>query len=37
VGITGICIYISIEHGLKLIKFLLRITSFKRRRKKKST
>ena len=34
-GITGICLYISIEHGLALSKMLLRITSFKKRRKKK--
>ena len=35
VGITGICIYISIKHGLKLSKLLVRMSSFKRRRKKK--
>lgn len=34
-GITGICLYVSVEHGLKLTKMLLRMTSFKRRGKKK--
>ena len=35
VAITGVCIYVSVKHGLKLTKLLLRMTSFKKRRKKK--
>ena len=34
-AITGICIYVSIKHGLKFSKFLARMTSFKIKRKKR--
>ena len=36
VAITGVCIYLSVKHGLKLTKLLLRMTSFKKRGKKKA-
>lgn len=35
IAITGVCIYISVKHGLKISKILFRMTTFKRRRKKK--
>lgn len=31
--ITGLCIYVSFKHGMKVNKFLARITSFRRRKK----
>ena len=34
-AITGICIYVSIKHGLKFSKFLARMTSFKIKSKKR--
>ena len=33
--ITGICIYVTVKHGMKAMKFLARLTTFKRRKKKK--
>ena len=36
-AITGICIYVSIKHGLKFSKFLARMTSFKIKRKKEES
>ena len=35
-AITGFCIYISIKHGLAISKFLARMTSFKRRKRRKN-
>ena len=32
--ITGICIYIAVKHGMKVTKFLLRMVSFRRRKKR---
>ena len=34
--ITGICIYVSVRHGLRVTKFLARLTTFKRKRKKRA-
>ena len=34
--ITGICIYVAIVHGLRVTKFLARLTSFRRRGRKKA-
>ena len=33
--ITGLCVYVSVRHGMKAIKFLARLSSFKFKRKKK--
>lgn len=33
--ITGFCIYICVKHGMKVNKFLARITSFRRRKKRR--
>ena len=33
--VTGICIYVSVKHGMKATKFLARLSSFKFKRKKK--
>jgi hypothetical protein len=32
--ITGICIYITVKHGMKVTRILLRLISFRRRKKK---
>jgi hypothetical protein len=32
--ITGICIYVAVKHGMKATKFLLRMVSFRRRKKR---
>ena len=32
--ITGICIYVAIKHGMKITKFLVRMVSFRKRKKK---
>lgn len=32
--ITGICIYVTVKHGMKATKILLRMVSFRRRKKK---
>jgi hypothetical protein len=34
--ITGICIYVAVVHGLRVTKFLARLTSFRRRGRKKA-
>ena len=34
--VTGICIYVSVRHGMRVSKFLVRMTSFRRRGKKKT-
>ena len=34
VVVTGLCIYVSIRHGVKANKFIARITSFRRRKRK---
>ena len=33
--ITGICVYVSVKHGMKATKFLARLSTFKLKRKKK--
>jgi hypothetical protein len=33
--ITGICVYVATKHGMKATKFLVRLVSFRRKRKKK--
>jgi hypothetical protein len=33
--ITGICIYVAVKHGMKSMKFLARLTTFRRKKKKK--
>ena len=33
--VTGICVYVSVKHGMKATKFLARLSSFKFKRKKK--
>lgn len=33
--ITGICIYVAVKHGMRVTKFLARLTSFRRKTKKK--
>ena len=35
--ITGICIYVSVRHGMRATKFLARLSSFKFKRRKKGT
>lgn len=34
--ITGICIYVAVRHGMKVTKFLARMTSFRRKGKRKA-
>jgi hypothetical protein len=34
--ITGICIYVAVRHGMKVTKFLARMTSFRRKSKRKA-
>ena len=34
--ITGICIYVAVKHGMRATKFLARMTSFRRKHKKKA-
>lgn len=34
--ITGICIYVAVKHGMKVTKFLARMTSFRRKSKRKA-
>jgi hypothetical protein len=34
--ITGICIYVTVKHGMRATKFLARLSSFKIKRKKKT-
>jgi hypothetical protein len=34
--ITGVCIYVSVKHGMRATKFLARITSFRRKKQRKS-
>lgn len=34
--ITGICVYVAVRHGMKVTKLLARMTSFRRRSKKKT-
>jgi hypothetical protein len=33
--ITGVCVYVAIKHGMRTIKFLVRLTTFRRKKKKK--
>jgi uncharacterized membrane protein YeiB len=33
--ITGVCVYVAIKHGMRTIKFLARLTTFRRKKKKK--
>jgi hypothetical protein len=35
--ITGICVYVAVRHGMKVTKFLARMTSFRRKSKRKAT
>ena len=35
--ITGICVYVSVKHGMKATKFLARLSTFHFKRKKKVT
>jgi hypothetical protein len=32
--ITGICIYVSVKHGMKATKIIVRMISFRRKKKK---
>ena len=32
--ITGICIYVTVKHGMKITKFIVRMLSFRRKKKK---
>jgi hypothetical protein len=32
--ITGICIYVAVKHGMKATKILVRMVSFRRKKKK---
>jgi hypothetical protein len=34
--ITGICVYVAVRHGMKVTKFLARMTSFRRKSKRKA-
>ena len=34
--ITGVCIYVAVKHGMKVTKFLVRLTTFKRKKKRKA-
>lgn len=34
--VTGVCVYVSVKHGMRFTKFLARMTSFRKRTKKKT-